>query len=342
MKGWWEHYNFDEEPFLSTEPITEGSDMPLFFGRSKEIKLVDAYLRGKTKKTVLLTGAPGVGKTTFICRLLHSDDGFIRFNLSKEITRIENVGVTEIINEYIDILLEKNHRIYFFLDETDFFNSKDINGLVTLFKQFKENLPQNSALVAANRDIDGKFSDEYNNAESLVRLTFTNNHELKPLIESNSTNLQEIVEERFKRGKPRERFKFPLAKNACHTIVGLSGGNFRLLLQYLEEVLIQGSINNEKLPLSDEFVNESIFKKFDEANIDTTDEREILNFLRKSPSHLSDDKFQELQPKSTLHEILQGLEKKYFVKRDTKKRGVKQIYSITPKAEIALKYTPKK
>jgi hypothetical protein len=342
MNDWWEYYNFAEAPFLSTEPLTDGSDMPLFFGRTKEIKLVHAYLQGGAKKTVLLTGTPGVGKTTFICRLLHSDEGFIRFNLSREIERIRNFGVTDIINEYIGILSEKNHRIYLFLDETDFFNGKDIDGLITFFKQFKENLSQNSALVVAYRDIDGKLSDQYNNAESLVRSTFTNFHELKPLTEINSTNLQMMVRERFKRGKPRKEFNFPLANNACHTIVGLSGGNFRILLQYLEEVLIQGSINDEKIPLSDDFVKESIFKKFDEANIDTKDEFEVLNFLKKSPSHLSDPKFKKLHPKSTLHDILQGLEKRYFVKRDTKKRGVKQIYSITPKAEIALEYTPRK
>ncbi len=78
---------------------------------------------------------------------------------------------------------------------------------------------------------------------------------------------------------------------------------------------------------------------FDEASIHSDQEEGILYYLAEFPSHLSDKGFKKLMPRSTLHEMLMNLEDRSLIVRSTKRRGIKQIYSLTPKAEYLLKYS---
>ena len=82
MSNWWEYYNFKEEPYLSTEPLRENNELELFWGRKDQIKKINNYLTGRTVKTILLTGLPGVGKTSLLYKLFSNEKGFVYINLS--------------------------------------------------------------------------------------------------------------------------------------------------------------------------------------------------------------------------------------------------------------------
>jgi hypothetical protein len=82
MAYWWEYYKMQKEPFLSPDPLTHKGDQTLFFGRESDQKILSTITQGKSTVAVLLTGNPGLGKTSLIHKLFLNNKGFIWVNLS--------------------------------------------------------------------------------------------------------------------------------------------------------------------------------------------------------------------------------------------------------------------
>lgn len=102
---WWEYYNLSSEPYLSQEPLNTDEELDLFYGREKEVERIKMLLEGRYKKTLLLTGNPGVGKTSLINKLLQNEKAYIHVELSKA-RQIEDAEVViaasciDLYNEY--------------------------------------------------------------------------------------------------------------------------------------------------------------------------------------------------------------------------------------------------
>lgn len=80
---WWKYYNLSSEPYLSQDPLNTEEELDLFYGREKEVEKLKILLEGRYKKTLLLTGNPGVGKTSLINKLLQGEQTYIHVDLSK-------------------------------------------------------------------------------------------------------------------------------------------------------------------------------------------------------------------------------------------------------------------
>lgn len=404
MAEWWKHYKFKDEPYLSTEPLVLKEDMELFIGRENEIKKLSAWLQGRAKKAILVTGAPGSGKSSFVSRLLVENPGYVRVNLSQsnsifdadvdiadEFIRVvetfnislaekyrkrliavvtettgrqlqagvapmgirgsatsvfqrayapvRSIEISSVIRDSANAIVDSGNRIALFIDETDFFDDAHSEDIVKLVQRLKEKLPSSSILIVANRDLDDRFSMDFHNPQTLVRSTFKNVFELDEPFSPDSTNLESLIESRLQRGKPTKMYTFPFTERSSRAIVSLSGGNFKTLLMYLEYVMIEGAQRKLKLPLEEKFVRNEICSSFDDACIHSDNEKNVLCHLAKSPSHLSDPDFSKLLPRSTLHELLRDLERRALVRRNTRRLGVKQIYSVTEKAIYIMKKT---
>lgn len=83
MSNLWEYYDFEAVPYLSTRPLSKSEDLDMFLGRVDELRVIKMYLDSGEKVCLLITGAPGIGKTTFICKAFQEEKGFIRVNLSR-------------------------------------------------------------------------------------------------------------------------------------------------------------------------------------------------------------------------------------------------------------------
>lgn len=79
--GWWRYYQFLTEPPLSTDPISTEFDLPLFINRESEIGLLNNYAGGNDSTLILVSGAAGVGKSSYIFRTFEGHDCYIRSDL---------------------------------------------------------------------------------------------------------------------------------------------------------------------------------------------------------------------------------------------------------------------
>ena len=82
MANWWEYHKLQKEPLLSPDPLTRKEDQTLFFGRESDQQILSTITQGQSTVAVLMTGNPGVGKTTLIHKLFMNNKGFIWVNLS--------------------------------------------------------------------------------------------------------------------------------------------------------------------------------------------------------------------------------------------------------------------
>lgn len=402
MNNWWAYYKLKKEPLLSPDPLTQPEDEDLFFGRESDQQTVTALTQSQSKVTMLITGDPGVGKTTLVHKLFMKVKAFIWVNLSnaqriqdadieiaescisvvkkfsknqatklrkrlvsvasettgrniqagfapagvggkatsiyhETMSPIRNIEVRDIIRESAEYLDSKHQRIYLFVDESDFFDAKHADQLTHLCQRTKQLLPHNSVMILANRDLRSRFGEEYRQPRSLVRSTFRHCHRLGSLWEQGKANIPMLLEKRIKRGQPLSNYQFPFSQNACHVLDILSGGNFKLLLQYVETCLIRGSIAKTKLPLTAPFVRRVIADTFDEVTIRDEDEKKVLEYLVQEPTHVSDKSFTDIVGSRTnLQDVLLRLEDMRLVERSTKRPGVKQIYSVTQKGKMLL------
>ncbi len=402
MKQWWKYYKLREEPLLSPDPLVDPEDLKLFFGREDDIEFVKTLTQGQSGSALLITGSPGVGKTSFVHKLLAKEKGFIRANLSSastihdadveiaqscllalkrinktEATRlrrrllsrtsettgrniqgilapggfggsttsiyqktmapIRNIEVRDVIRESLDALSSKKCRIHLFLDESDFFDEENAAELTHLCRRIKELLPLGSIMIFANRDLKNQLSDEYHDPQTLVRSTFRHHYRLDTLWEPGKADVPKLLGKRMQRGNPLAAYNFPISQDACCVLDVLSGGNFKLFLQYVETSLMHGAIHQEKIPLKEAFVRNLITTQFDEAKIRGEDESAVLLHLRSTPSHVSDRSFQKiLGSRTKLQDVLGQLEQRGLVRRNTRRSGVKQIYSVTEKGEMLL------
>lgn len=111
---------------------------------------------------------------------------------------------------------------------------------------------------------------------------------------------------------------------------------FRILIQYLENVLKFGAINKKKVPLEISFVQKQIFTDFSEVVTLSEQQERVLSFLKNDPTHINDPKMLNLYKRTSLQNIVKELEQRLLVSRNTKKPGVPQIYSATLLGEIIL------
>ncbi len=194
-----------------------------------------------------------------------------------------------------------------------------------------------SVLILANRDLKNRFSDEYQDSESLVRSTFRYYHRLDSMWEEGKGDLKDFLKLRFNRGKPLKTYRFPLSQKACRNIDILSMGNFKLLLQFVETSLMHGSMPKARVPLTAPFVSKLLCENFKELSLNDEDEIKVLKYLAKIPTHVNDNKFKSLiGSRTSLQEVLSGLEDRRLVKRSTRQTGVKQIYSVTQKGALLM------
>ena len=82
MANWWEYYKLKKAPLLSPDPLTRTEDQTLFFGRESDQQIPSTITQGQSTVAMLMTGNPGVGKTTLIHKLFMNNTGFIWVNLS--------------------------------------------------------------------------------------------------------------------------------------------------------------------------------------------------------------------------------------------------------------------
>ncbi|MCD4716700.1 MAG: ATP-binding protein [Desulfobacterales bacterium] len=402
MANWWEYYNLQAEPRLSPDPLTRREDQSLFIGRDSEQQAIKAITQGNSTVAVLITGNPGVGKTTLVHHLFMEVGGFIYVDLSNaqrfidvdveiaeacilavkkhsarkatdlrdrllsttsqstgrnlkagiapggiggEMTSlyqetmapVRNIEVREIIRETLEYLGSKKQHIVLFLDESDFFDGETTGPLTHLCKRVKGMLPSGSVLLLANRDLQHQFSDAYRKTGSLVRSTFRHYHPLDSLWEEGKGNIPEFLGLRLKRGKVVRGYQFPLSQKSCHIIDVLSMGNFKLLLQYAETSLIYGSLKEAKIPLTAPFVKKLLFEHFPETSQMDEDELKVIKHLENTPTHVNDSKFKGIVGSRTnLQHVLARLEDRRLVKRDIRRKGVKQVFSVTQKGIMIL------
>ena len=114
-------------------------------------------------------------------------------------------------------------------------------------------------------------------------------------------------------------------------------GNFKLLLQYAETSLIHGSLKEAKIPIAAPFVKKLLFDSFPETSEMDDDELKVLMHLEKTPAHVSDSRFKGIVGSRTnLQHVLARLEDRRLVKRNIRRTGVKQVFSVTQKGMMLL------
>lgn len=397
---WWNYYNLSSEPYLSQESLKTKKDLTLFYGREKEIERLNIILEDSSyKKTLLLIGNPGVGKTSLVYKLYFGKEGFIYVDLSRKQFSDAEVGIAEsciitlskinrkkaneyrqrlisnITNtvgnsltgkvapggigfQYNDIILEainpvrnievieiikdvlkeinKKGRIIMILDESDFFDNIHFHDLIHLSKRVKDMLPASSILIFINRDITAVLEKAYKDTMSLTRSTFNDYFKVESAWKYGETNIQEVLKERFRDALTKPEAPFPLSVEACDFVDVLSSGNFRLLIQYLENALKFGAVYKKPVPLEINFVQEQIFRDFNEIITLTQQEEKVLTFLKSKPTHVNDPAIRKLYKRTTLQNIVKELEQRLLVSRNTKKPGIPQIYSVSHLGKIVL------
>jgi len=71
--NWWSYYKLRNEPHLYPDALISQCDLELFYGREKDIETVTVLTQGSSKTTLLLTGNPGVGKTSLVHKLFGNE-----------------------------------------------------------------------------------------------------------------------------------------------------------------------------------------------------------------------------------------------------------------------------
>ncbi|MCX7049329.1 MAG: AAA family ATPase [Candidatus Sumerlaeota bacterium] len=245
-----------------------------------------------------------------------------------------DLAIEAIIRETLSRLSSKYKRVVLALDESDFLGDSDATELCRLCQRVKDMLPEPGILILANRDVNGVFWKDFSETRSLVRATFDNLHRLSSLWKPGEGNVKEFLVPRFKRGKLPSASRFPLSDRLCYWLDILSHGNIREVLRYTKHVLMRGA-GRESIPLSDKFAIQCLLQDFPELGVEDEEDRNILAFLARTPSSMSDKKFIKIAgSRSTLQRRLENLEKKMFVERDSRVQGKRQIYRITKKTEI--------
>lgn len=397
---WWEYYGLKDEPNLSIEPLTNVDELNLFYGREDEITALELKLNGRYKKTLLLTGDSGVGKSSLINKLFNTKKGYVHVNLSNTrkvndfesvitkafIDTIEKINpkiaeeyrerymlrisetlgnnrnvsigysgtgvargdtdqttyapdrkleVAQIINEVIEEI-SKIDRVCLVLDESDFFDNKHADELIHLSHRMKDELPSGTVLILVNRDSNNYFKKQYRNTTSLVRSTFQYTYHIHPLWKSGEADIPKIFEERFKTANPTNKFTFPLSIDSCRFLDKMASGNLRSLIQYTEHALMYGAVKNESIPLNLEFVQKETISNFEELSVLDDQEKNVLQYLLRNPTHLSGLEIQELYARATLQRIRDRLLDRMLIYVDTEDSSGKHILIVTELGQLLL------
>ena len=185
----------------------------------------------------------------------------------------------------------------------------------------------------ANRDINNSLSYAFSDTKSLVRAVFKKHIYLNPVWKVGEESIEKLLELRFKKGKPKKGFSFPLSSSASNVLDLLSDGNYKLLLQYLEHVLIEGSAEKIKIPLHKDSVKTKLFEEYPETTIEDEQIISLLKYLNKKPTHASDPKLQKYTKikKTAIFKKLKEMELNKLIYKEKVKSGVAQPYKLTEK-----------
>lgn len=173
---------------LKNAPKIENS----FYGRSNELKLLHKKLNGKIKRTVLVSGLPGIGKTQFALAYLQNYgsnysqifwiNGESEYTITQSLIRLKEQynnfhSIDEIIQDESKNL--SNGKILIVFD-----NVSEIKRFYDTFPNVKDNKDVNFIITSRNCDEDGWKNMEMLHLDVLLK------EEAQKVVESKLENFQ--------------------------------------------------------------------------------------------------------------------------------------------------------
>lgn len=342
--GFLSYYSLPKEPNFSIAPLDTSEAIERYFhGREAELQKIHSLQIGAGDYAMLLVGPDGSGKTSLLRKFLlqcqdyiylagDDIDDFDQVQTARVETMFKGEKGSAILSD-LPPAPPVIRQLVLVLDGQDFLKNFTIDSLAKSCFDLRRKFTVPTILVYSCRDPLTELRDAFLDRRSKISRMFDELTELKPFGIEDSNAVNAILRKRLHLKKDTQ---LPFNSGALTLLDQFASGNIRELLRFTRTLMTNGFDDREPIPLTETFCTDFLVEQ-SINEIESDAERTIIKELEEKALTATDlARSKRFGSDRTVRRVLERLEERRFVVRETHKPGVKQPFLLTEKARLFL------